>query len=148
MPVSKPKREGFYTIGVVSRMYDIHPQTLRLYEKRGLLQPSRTVGNTRLYSQHDVEVLDFILTLTNDLHVNVAGVEIIVQLRHRIEELQRRLMDLGQRMEAAEASSAMGPDCTKLVRMSPPRPVPAPPGEGRAPAETVVSRQVRRRRRP
>ena len=125
MSVAKRRKEGYYTIGVVSRMYDIHPQTLRLYEKRGLLRPVRTGGNTRLYSQHDVEVLEFILTLTNELHVNVAGVEIIVQLRERIEELQRRLQALGQRFEAAESSVAMGPECTKLVRVGPPRPVPA-----------------------
>lgn len=141
MAGSKQKREGFYTIGVVARMYDIHPQTLRLYEKRGLLTPHRTGGNTRLYSQRDVEVLEFILTLTNELHVNVAGVEIIVQLRQRIEELQRRLMDLGQRMEAAESSVAMGPDCTKMVRVPPVRPAPLREEMGPGPVERAPRRR-------
>ena len=114
---ARRKREGYYTIGVVAKMYDIHPQTLRLYEKRGLLKPTRTEGNTRLYSQRDIEDLEFILTLTNELHVNVAGVEIIVQLRDRIRELQENLAELGQRIHAAEEAASMGPDCTKLVRV-------------------------------
>lgn len=114
----RKKREGYYTIGVVSKMYDIHPQTLRLYEKRGLLHPTRSSGNTRLYSQGDLETLEFILTLTNELHVNVAGVEIIVHLRERIQELQRQLGRLGQRVEEAEAQAAeaLGPECTALIR--------------------------------
>lgn len=118
MPPSRRRREGFYTIGVVAKMFDIHPQTLRLYEKRGLLTPDRSGGNTRLYSQHDIETLEFVLTLTNELHVNVAGVEIIVQLRGRIEELQRRLAMLGERVQAAEDAAARGADCTTLVPVS------------------------------
>lgn len=109
MPTSRRKREGSYTIGVVSKMYDIHPQTLRLYEKRGLLSPNRSQGNTRLYSQKDVETLEFILTLTNELHVNVAGVEIIVHLREKIRELQARLATFGQAppQEGRESSTAI-----------------------------------------
>ncbi|MFN7974163.1 MAG: MerR family transcriptional regulator [Acidobacteriota bacterium] len=105
MPTSRRKREGYYTIGVVSKMYDIHPQTLRLYEKRGLLSPARTEGNTRLYSQKDVETLEFVLTLTNELHVNVAGVEIIVHLREKIRDLQERLASLGHAAPADAAGS-------------------------------------------
>jgi MerR family transcriptional regulator/heat shock protein HspR len=120
LPSAKRKREGFFTIGVVSRMFDIHPQTLRLYEKRGLLAPARTEGNTRLYSQGDIETLEFILTLTNDLHVNVAGVEIIVHLRERLQELQQRLVTLGETAEAS-GGSKLGASCTALVRLAPPR---------------------------
>ena len=72
-------------ISAVSQKYDIHPQTLRLYEREGLLKPSRTEGNTRLYSEEDLEQLETILTLTRDLGVNLAGVEIILNLRRKIE---------------------------------------------------------------
>ena len=70
-------------------MYDIHPQTLRLYEREGLLKPSRSVGNTRLYADTDLERLDIILSLTRDLGVNLAGVEIILNMREKMDVMQR-----------------------------------------------------------
>src|SRR3982751_802429 len=85
------KRTGgkaFYMISAVSQKYNIHPQTLRLYEREGLLTPSRTDGNTRLYSEEDLEQLETILTLTRDLGVNLAGVEIILNMRRKIERMQ------------------------------------------------------------
>lgn len=130
----KRRREGFYTIGVVSKMFDIHPQTLRLYEKRGLLTPTRTGGNTRLYSQRDIDTLEFILTLTNELHVNVAGVEIIVHLRQKIQELQQRLAALGEEAAAAATASALGSSCTTLVRVAPRVPLRREPPAPEAPA--------------
>ena len=75
-------------ISAVSQKYNIHPQTLRLYEREGLLKPSRTEGNTRLYSEEDLEQLETILTLTRDLGVNLAGVEIILNMRRKIEQMQ------------------------------------------------------------
>ena len=72
-------------ISVVAQKYNIHPQTLRLYEREGLLKPSRTEGNTRLYSEEDLEQLETILSLTRDLGVNLAGVEIILNMRRKIE---------------------------------------------------------------
>ena len=90
----RKKRKGFYTIGMVARMYNIHPQTLRLYEREGLIKPARTEGNTRLYSQEDIERLRTILTLTRELGVNLAGVEIILRLREQIEELQKEVEKL------------------------------------------------------
>jgi MerR family transcriptional regulator, heat shock protein HspR len=72
----------------VAQKYTIHPQTLRLYEREGLLKPSRTEGNTRLYSEDDLERLETILSLTRDLGVNLAGVEIILNMRHKIEAMQ------------------------------------------------------------
>ncbi|HKE87542.1 MAG TPA: helix-turn-helix transcriptional regulator [Vicinamibacterales bacterium] len=80
--------KAYYMISAVSQKYDIHPQTLRLYEREGLLKPSRTEGNTRLYSEEDLEQLETILTLTRDLGVNLAGVEIILNLRRKIEQMQ------------------------------------------------------------
>jgi len=71
------KTKGSYTISVVAERFDVHPQTLRMYEREGLLQPSRTDGNTRLYTDEDIDRLDVILSLTRDLGVNLAGDEAI-----------------------------------------------------------------------
>ncbi len=88
------KKKRLYTIGVVARMYDIHPQTLRLYEREGLLKPSRTEGNTRLYSDEDLQRLEFILFLTRELGVNLAGVDIILNMKEQMEELQKQIDQL------------------------------------------------------
>ncbi len=88
------KDKACYTIGVVARMYDIHPQTLRLYEREGLLKPSRTQGNTRLYSDEDLKRLEFILFLTRELGVNLAGVDVILNLKSQVEELQNQVDQL------------------------------------------------------
>ncbi len=76
-------------ISAVSEMYDIHPQTLRLYEREGLLRPSRSDGNTRLYTDEDLERLEFILNLARDLGVNIAGIAIILQMRERMEQMNK-----------------------------------------------------------
>jgi len=83
------KRVRTYTISAVAELYDIHPQTLRLYEREGLLLPSRSVGNTRLYEDSDLERLEVILSLTRELGVNLAGVEIILNMREKMNEMQR-----------------------------------------------------------
>ncbi len=83
------KRVKTYTISAVAEMYDIHPQTLRLYEREGLLQPSRSEGNTRLYLDSDLERLEVVLSLTRDLGVNLAGVEIIINMREKMDAMQR-----------------------------------------------------------
>ncbi len=83
------KKVRTYTISAVADMYEIHPQTLRLYEREGLLKPSRSVGNTRLYEDGDLERLEVILSLTRDLGVNLAGVEIILNMRSKMDEMQR-----------------------------------------------------------
>lgn len=80
-------------ISAVAEMYGVHPQTLRLYEREGLLQPSRTEGNTRLYTEEDVERLEFILNLARDLGVNIAGIAIILQMRERMEEMNRQMQN-------------------------------------------------------
>jgi MerR family transcriptional regulator, heat shock protein HspR len=81
----KPKT---YTISAVADQYGIHPQTLRLYEREGLLKPSRSEGNTRLYTDPDLERLELILSLTRDLGVNLAGVEIILNMREKMDAMQ------------------------------------------------------------
>jgi len=83
-----------YMIGVVAEMLGVHPQTLRFYEKKGLLRPSRTEGRTRMYSAEDVEDLARLLRLTRDLGVNLAGVEIIIRMRRRMVDMQKQIEDL------------------------------------------------------
>lgn len=78
-------------ISAVAEMYEIHPQTLRLYEREGLLRPSRSEGNTRLYTESDLERLEFILNLARDLGVNIAGIAIILQMRERMEQMNSEM---------------------------------------------------------
>src|SRR5262252_7529613 len=80
-------------ISAVAEMYEIHPQTLRLYEREGLLKPSRSEGNTRLYTEEDLKRLEFILSLARDLGVNIAGIAIILQMRERMETMQNQMQD-------------------------------------------------------
>jgi MerR family transcriptional regulator/heat shock protein HspR len=134
------KRSGkaYYMISAVAEKYNIHPQTLRMYEREGLLRPSRTEGNTRLYSEEDLEQLETILSLTRDLGVNLAGVEIILNMRKRItqmqdevnefmayvkKELARGLDDWEQRLSTALVKSAPA----DLVRAAPPATPDEPP---------------------
>ena len=83
--------QGYFMISAVARRYDIHPQTLRMYEREGLLKPSRTEGNTRLYSDADLEQLETILSLTRELGVNLAGVEIILNMRRKMDRMQEEV---------------------------------------------------------
>jgi MerR family transcriptional regulator/heat shock protein HspR len=88
------RTKPLYMIGVVAEMLGVHPQTLRFYEKKGLLRPSRTEGRTRMYSADDVEELARLLRLTRDLGVNLAGVEIIIRMRRRVVDMQKQMEDL------------------------------------------------------
>ena len=94
MSEDQAKARGTYMISAVAELYDIHPQTLRLYEREGLLRPDRSRGNTRLYSRNDLERLELILTLTRDLGVNLAGVEVILNMRENMERLQGEVTSL------------------------------------------------------
>ena len=87
---SKP----LYMIGVVAEMLKLHPQTLRMYEKKGLIRPSRTVGRTRMYSAEDVEEIARVTRLARDLGVNLAGIEIILKMRRRMLDMQTQIEDL------------------------------------------------------
>lgn len=86
----------YYMISVVAKSYGIHPQTLRLYEREGLLRPSRTEGNTRLYSEDDLRQLEVILNLTRDLGVNLAGVEIVLNMRRKMEQMRQEMNEFVQ----------------------------------------------------
>jgi len=90
---SKSKSKAAYMISAVAEQYEIHPQTLRLYEREGLLKPSRSDGNTRLYTPEDLVRLEVILHLTRDLGVNLAGVEIILNMREKMGEMQTQIQE-------------------------------------------------------
>src|SRR4029077_15102562 len=112
--MAKGRSKAAYMISAVAEQYEIHPQTLRLYEREGLLKPSRSEGNTRLYTDQDLERLEVILKLTRDLGVNLAGVEIILNMRERMEEMQRQIeqfvsslnTEIHQRSRPAESGHA------------------------------------------
>jgi MerR family transcriptional regulator/heat shock protein HspR len=120
--MSKRSGKAYFMISVVAQRYNIHPQTLRLYEREGLLKPSRTEGNTRLYSEEDLEQLETILSLTRDLGVNLAGVEIILNMRRKMEQMQGEVNEF---MEYVKRELARGIDDweqrlgTALVKTSP-----------------------------
>ena len=117
--MAKDPRMGAYMIGVVSMRYGVHPQTLRLYEREGLLAPSRTEGKTRLYSDEDLERLEFILNLARDLGVNLAGVEVVLGLRDRLHHMQEDLERLAQVLEAAGLKDVPQPtSSTGLVKLT------------------------------
>src|SRR5664280_1465392 len=98
--VTKTAGKACYMISAVAQKYNIHPQTLRLYEREGLLKPSRTEGNTRLYSEEDLEQLETILSLTRDLGVNLAGVEIVLNLRERMKNMQEEMQQFVETYES------------------------------------------------
>lgn len=101
-----PQDEPVFAISVVSRMVGVHQQTLRTYERVGLVRPARSPGNTRLYSHRDVERLRRVLGLIHDLGVNLAGVEVILRMNHQIEQLQRELAET--REQVARLSERAG----------------------------------------
>jgi MerR family transcriptional regulator/heat shock protein HspR len=118
--MAKVKSKAAYMISVVAEQYEIHPQTLRLYEREGLLKPSRSEGNTRLYTTEDLERLEVILHLTRDLGVNLAGVEIILNMREKMSDmhlqiqefvatLNRELADRNPRSPATDIRNSLVP---------------------------------------
>ena len=128
--MTKRKSKGAYMISAVAEMYGIHPQTLRLYEREGLLKPSRTEGNTRLYTDEDLQRLEFILTLARDLSVNISGIAIILQMRERMEEMQRQIQEFVKYIQEevlSRAASAADPSREAIVPLRRPIvPVPTP----------------------
>lgn len=116
------KRIKTYTISAVAELYDVHPQTLRLYEREGLLKPSRSDGNTRLYTDSDLERLELVLSLTRDLGVNLAGVEIILNMREKMNRMQSEFERFFEYLQthAEEFSSAVEqfPDSEALIPIS------------------------------
>src|SRR5262245_27053592 len=134
MQRDKKKGKAAYMISAVAETYGIHPQTLRLYERERLLKPSRSEGNTRLYTQDDLERLELILSLTRDLGVNLAGVEVVMNMRQRMEDMQRELQEFIEYVE--KEISNRSPELNQkiqhaLVKVTPPHVVLAKPGNSR-----------------
>jgi MerR family transcriptional regulator, heat shock protein HspR len=123
----KKKARAGYMISAVAELYKIHPQTLRLYERVGLLKPSRSQGNTRLYTDQDLERLEVILTLTREMGVNLAGIEIILNMREKMMEMQEQMEafiefvreELGRGLTNAQQNRVRN----AIVRINPPRPI-------------------------
>lgn len=129
----KRRKPGAYMISAVAEMYGIHPQTLRLYEREGLLKPSRTEGNTRLYTDEDLVRLEFILSLARDLGVNISGIAIILNMRERMEEMQRQMQDFVKFVqgEVFSRAAAAQSDPKKGAIVALHRPVPIPSNKER-----------------
>jgi MerR family transcriptional regulator/heat shock protein HspR len=123
-PKRKKARAG-YMISAVAELYKLHPQTLRLYERVGLLKPSRSEGNTRLYTDSDLERLEVILTLTREMGVNLAGIEIILNMREKMAEMQHQMEAftsfVQQELARGLRSVSPRPPEDALARVSPPK---------------------------
>ncbi len=119
----KKKMRVGYMISAVAEKYSLHPQTLRLYEREGLITPSRSEGNTRLYTEEDLERLEVVLSLTRELGVNLAGVEVVLNMRQRIEELQAEVHQfvefVNQELERMRDRAMQERFRTALVRVGP-----------------------------
>ena len=122
----RTRQKAAFTISVVAESHAIHPQTLRLYEREVLLKPSRTEGNTRLYTEQDIERLELILSLTRDMGVNLAGVEVVLNMREKMEQMRRQMeefVNLVQR-ELMNRQTANEEIENALVRLAPRHPAP------------------------
>ena len=121
----KKKARAGYMVSAVAELYKIHPQTLRLYERVGLLKPSRSQGNTRLYTDSDLERLEVILTLTREMGVNLAGIEIILNMREKMLEMQRQIEEfmrfVQEELARGFVAAQKQPTRDALVRVGPPR---------------------------
>jgi len=134
---TKRKKQGAYMISAVAEMYAIHPQTLRLYEREGLLRPSRSEGNTRLYTDEDLERLEFILNLARDLGVNIAGIAIVLQMRERMEAMSRQMGEFVDYVRSEMLSRVQQTQAAGLMPL-----VPRMPRAGTRPTGPVIVARV------
>jgi len=114
------RRKGYYSISVVAKMFDVHQQTIRLYEKEGLLTPQRTEGGTRLFSEEDVDRLEEIINLTHKLGVNIAGVEMILRLQRKIKKMQddmNKVFEQAQTQLGEETETLKGQAVTASTKL-------------------------------
>src|ERR1019366_4376784 len=136
----KARSKAAYMISAVAEQYELHPQTLRLYEREGLLKPSRSEGNTRLYTDGDLERLEVILHLTRDLGVNLAGVEIILNMREKMGEMQSQIQEFIASLNRELAARTARPPQAEsnylipAVNARPPGPAPVQTGQRSAPS--------------
>jgi MerR family transcriptional regulator/heat shock protein HspR len=129
MTLKRESKKAAFMISAVAEQYQLHPQTLRLYEREGLLKPSRSDGNTRLYTSDDLERLEVILKLTRDLGVNLAGVEIILNMREKMSEMQRQIeafvsslnTEMSQRTRAGASTSQPSNSLIPVIQVRRPK---------------------------
>ena len=112
-----------YTIGAVARMHQLHPQTLRAWERQGLLSPSRSAGNTRFYTDRDLDTLKVILNLTRELGVNLAGVEVILNMRNKMETMHQEVEELVGFLRSQLGAEGLDGRMEGLVKKPPSTPV-------------------------
>ena len=121
----RKRAKAGYMISAVAELYKLHPQTLRLYERVGLLKPSRSQGNTRLYTDQDLERLEIILTLARDMGVNLAGIEIILNMREKMTEMERQMQEFVRFVQEELSQVARQPaeksSRNAIVRLAPPK---------------------------
>src|SRR5215831_6482706 len=115
-PKTRKRAKAGYMISAVAELYKLHPQTLRLYERVGLLKPSRSQGNTRLYTDSDLERLDVILTLARDMGVNLAGIEIILNMREKMIEMERQMSEFASVVQQELSRMATRDDEEKVSK--------------------------------
>lgn len=110
--------EPVYLISIVAKILDIHPQTLRQYERENLISPSRSEGRIRLYSQRDIDRIKLILRLTRELGVNLAGVDIILNLKETIDAMEKEMAELRHDVEAAKNAHSVSPEKSLVTKKS------------------------------
>lgn len=110
------KNKGFFSISAVAKMFSVHQQTIRLYEKEGLITPKRSAGNTRLFSEEDIDRLEEVIYLTHQLGINLAGVQMIIKLKKKISKMQK---DMNKVFDQAQAQlDSEGQEAQELVKTS------------------------------
>lgn len=140
--MAKTRSKAAYMISAVAELYKIHPQTLRLYEREGLLKPSRSEGNTRLYTEEDLERLEVILELTREMGVNLAGVEIILNMREKMAAMQKQIEEFVKTLNTEMAARLRQPDQSAQTSLIPVvRAAVAPQKPARKKSEKAASRQ-------
>jgi MerR family transcriptional regulator, heat shock protein HspR len=132
--VRRTEDHAVYIISVAAELAGVHPQTLRIYERKGLLRPKRTSGNTRRYSERDIRRLREIQDLTQDRGINLAGVKMIIEMQAELEELRRRTEELEQRLRASRRAAREASLRDTGSQIVPLREVFLPPWEGRTPS--------------
>lgn len=110
--------EPVYLISIVAKILDIHPQTLRQYERENLISPSRSNGRIRLYSQRDIDKIKLILRLTRELGVNLAGVDIILRLKDNVDDMESEILDLRSKVSHAQNTHSVSPDKALVTKKS------------------------------
>lgn len=117
------RKKGYYSISAVAKMFSVHQQTIRLYEKQGLITPKRSSGNTRLFSEEDVNKLEEVIYLTHQLGINLAGVEMILKLQKKIHRLQKEMNSLFDdthmelKQEQADAEQAIKTNVREIISL-------------------------------